>query len=80
MNKTLKVEIEMECDQSRMEDVLFTLRKRFVNIKETQGVRLVTVREFNKDRGVWLTYGWGNGMNKTQIWNPLEQEELKNEK
>ena len=60
MKKTLKIEIEMECDKSRMNDILFTLRKRLVNIEQTIGVRLVTVWEFNHSRGVWLTYGWGN--------------------
>ena len=74
MNKTLKVEIEMECDTSKMDSVLFSLREYFSIIERTGGVRLVTVKEFNKDRGVWLTYGWGNGKDKTQIWMPLKQE------
>ncbi len=80
MNKTLKMEIEIESDKSHMDSILSSLRQYFSSIEQTVGVRLVTVWEFNKSRGVWLTYGWGNGADKTQIWMPLKQEEEKGEK
>ena len=80
MNKTLKMEIEIEGDKSIIDSILSSLREHFSNIEQTIGVRLVTVWEFNHSRGVWLTYGWGNGDDKTQIWMPLKQEEEKGER
>lgn len=71
MNKTIRIELELEIDEDSMENLLTKIRKKLIEIDVTSGVRLVTTWEFNKRRGIWLTYGWGFGKGRTQIWVPL---------
>jgi len=73
MNKTLKLEIKIEIDKGNVNDVLDKVRSKVIEIDDIEGVRLVTVWEYHKGRGIWLTYGWGVDDHKTQIWVPLKQ-------
>jgi len=73
MNKTLKVEIEIETDKGNVNNILDKVRTKLIEIDTTEGIGLVTVWEYHKDRGIWLTYGWGVDKHKTQIWVPLKQ-------
>lgn len=74
MNKTLKVEIELQVDTSHMKSLLLDIRQKLIGIENMSGVNLVTVWEFNRDRGIWLTYGWGFGEGSTELWMPLKKE------
>lgn len=71
MNKTIKIELELEIDENGMDELLAKIREKLIDMDETKGIRLVTTWEFNKKRGIWLTYGWGFGKGRTQQWVPL---------
>ena len=76
MNKTLRVEIEIETDKGDVNNMLDRVRTKLIEINEMEGIGLVTTWEYHKGRGNWLTYGWGYGktVGKTQIWVPLRQQ------
>ena len=73
MNETLRVEIDLEVDASKMKKLLRDVRSRLAEIYVIEGISCVTAKQFNKRRGIWLTYGWGVGEGNTEIWMPLKQ-------
>lgn len=76
MNKTLKVEIEIETDEENIDNILDKIRTKLIEIDKIEGIGLLTTWEYHKGRGIWLTYGWGYGKqkDKTRIWVPLRQQ------
>ena len=74
MNKKLKVEIEIDVDESFISHTFDEIRKELIKIENIEGVRLVETKQYNKERG-WLSYGWKSRIDVTQIWVPLSQGE-----
>lgn len=73
MNENIKVEITISSDVGNMQNILKEIRVKLIEIGAIKGVINVTTWQFNKDRGLWLSYGWGTGKGSTQIWVPLNQ-------
>ena len=73
MRETLRVEIDIDTDITHIKGVLKEMRAKLIEIKAVKGVSCVTTWQFNKRRGIWLTYGWGIGKGSTEIWVPLDQ-------
>jgi len=74
MNKKLKVEIEIDVDESFISYTFDEIRKELIKIENIKGVRLVETKQYNRERG-WLSYGWHTTIDATQIWVPLSQGE-----
>lgn len=76
MNETLRVEIDIDTDIDRTKGVLKEIRAKLIEMKAVKGISCVTAWQFNKRRGIWLTYGWGIGKGSTEIWVPLDQKDI----
>ena len=75
MNETIKVDIVISTDVDDIKRVLNEIRAKLMEIRAIKGITCVTAKQFNKNRGNWLTYGWGIGKGSTEIWMPLERED-----
>lgn len=77
MKETLRVEIDIDTDITHINGVLKEIRAKLIETKAIKGISCVTTWQFNRKRGIWLTYGWGIGKGSTEIWVPLDQEDTK---
>jgi len=76
MNETIKVELEIQTDADNIKSTLKKIRAKLIEVQAMDEIRNVTTWQFNRDRGIWLTYGWGIGKGSTEIWVPLQRGEM----